>query len=131
MTFADLFAPFPDLPTVQPCGVDRQDRTTLTLNVEGKVITREGGVKACDPIAIESRPCLSILSKTFVPLDQPFAEGQRYGLAGATEWPSRLDLFIADPAGPWLRRHGVLLATQPQTEPARVAREKLKRDDGK
>lgn len=45
-----------------------------------------------------------------VPLDAPFIEGQRYRQAAATEWPSRLDLFTADPAGPWLRLHGLLMA---------------------
>lgn len=44
-----------------------------------------------------------------MPMDQPFVEGERYKEAGATEWPRRLDLYRADPAGPWVRRHGVLL----------------------
>jgi hypothetical protein len=44
-----------------------------------------------------------------VPLREAWIDGQRYREAGATEWPSRLDLFVADEAGPWIRRHGVLI----------------------
>ena len=51
-----------------------------------------------------------------VPLDLPFVEGERYRKAGATEWPGRLDLYRTDPAGPWVRRHGVLLRA-PETLP--------------
>jgi hypothetical protein len=43
-----------------------------------------------------------------IPLDQPFVEGERYREAEATEWPRRLDLYRADPTGPWVRQHGVL-----------------------
>ena len=46
---------------------------------------------------------------SLVPLDSPFGEGERYREAEATEWPSRLDLYRADPAGPWVFRYGVLL----------------------
>ncbi len=53
----------------------------------------------------------------FVPLDLPFVDGGRYQLADGTEWPSRLDLYHADPAGPWIRRNGVLLAVEPIYEP--------------
>lgn len=45
-----------------------------------------------------------------VPLDQPFVDGQRYREAGALELATRLDLFVADPVGPWIRRYGVLLS---------------------
>lgn len=44
-----------------------------------------------------------------IPLDSPFVEGGRYRGADATEWPSRLDLYRADPTGPWVFRYGVLL----------------------
>jgi hypothetical protein len=48
-----------------------------------------------------------------VPLDVPFKEGQRYRPAGATELRTRLDLYVADPAGPWVRTYGVLMAVPP------------------
>jgi hypothetical protein len=51
-----------------------------------------------------------------VPLDRPFQEGMRYREAGAVEVHNRLDLFVADPAGPWIRRHGVLIAVNPVPE---------------
>lgn len=45
-----------------------------------------------------------------VPIHAPFIDGRHYRKATATEWPSRLDLFVEDEAGPWIRRHGVLIA---------------------
>ena len=45
-----------------------------------------------------------------VPLETPFIDDLRYKLAGATELATRLDLFLVDPMGPWVRRHGVLIA---------------------
>jgi hypothetical protein len=56
------------------------------------------------------KPCLSSLSAPLVPLAMPWREGARYREAGAAEIVSRLDLYVEDPAGPWIRRHGVLLA---------------------
>ena len=43
-----------------------------------------------------------------VPRDEPFQDGQRYRLAGESD-ANRLDLFIADKDGPWLRLHGTLV----------------------
>jgi len=45
-----------------------------------------------------------------VPLETPFVEGQRYRLAGATELRTRLDLYVADAGGPWMRHFGLLVA---------------------
>ena len=53
-----------------------------------------------------------------VPLDVPFVDGQRYRLAPATEVSNRLELFVADPSGPWIRRHGVLLKSDATTNPS-------------
>ncbi len=52
-----------------------------------------------------------------VPIDIPFADGMRYREAGATEIRTRLDLFVSDPAGPWVRRYGVLVATRDRDRP--------------
>jgi hypothetical protein len=55
------------------------------------------------PSALENHPPL-------VPLESPWIEGAHYRIAGATEWPNRLDLYVQDPSGPWIRRHGVLIS---------------------
>lgn len=47
--------------------------------------------------------------ESLVPRDAPWVEGQRYRLAEQTD-ANRLDLFLTDPAGPWVRRYGTLLA---------------------
>lgn len=44
-----------------------------------------------------------------VPLGEPWRERQRYRLALAHEWPSRLPLFIADPNGDTMRKHGTVI----------------------
>ncbi len=46
-------------------------------------------------------------------MDAPFVEARRYRMAGATELRTRLDLYVADPAGPWVRAYGVLMAVPP------------------
>lgn len=46
-----------------------------------------------------------------VPRDAPWQEGGRYRLAGETD-ADRLDLFEQDPAGEWIRRHGVLILSR-------------------
>ncbi len=46
-------------------------------------------------------------------MDAPFVEARRYRMAGATELRTRLDLYVADPAGPWVRTYGVLMAVPP------------------
>jgi len=60
-----------------------------------------------DYLAVSQLHPPAALSSLF-PLDSPFVEGERYREAVATEWPSRLDLFRADPVGTWVRQHGVL-----------------------
>ena len=47
---------------------------------------------------------------TLTPLESPFIDGHRYRLAQATELRTRLDLYVEDEGGPWLRKHGVLIA---------------------
>ncbi len=44
------------------------------------------------------------------PLDTPWVDGQRYREAGAVEITTRLDCYVEDPAGPWFRIHGILIA---------------------
>lgn len=52
---------------------------------------------------IEVRPKL-------IPLEAPWRDGCRYREAGAIEIKSRLDCYIEDSTGPWVRVHGVLTA---------------------
>ena len=109
MTFADLFAPFPDPPAIQPGRADSADKAIPTLKLVGNLFIEEER-KERDHISKESGLGLSALSApALVPLDTPFVEGQRYQLAGATELRTRLDCYLADPAGPWIRLHGVLM----------------------
>ena len=63
--------------------------------------SQTGGVSAPQP---RTAPVL------LAPLDTPWRDGARYRMAGACEVGSRLDCYVADPAGPWIRRSGVLLA---------------------
>jgi hypothetical protein len=44
-----------------------------------------------------------------VPLEASWIEGERYRLAGAHEIANRLPLFVHDPHGDTLRRHGCLI----------------------
>ena len=57
-----------------------------------------------------SAPSAPLDRPPLVPLEAPFVEGKRYRLAPATEWPSRLDLYVEDPNGNTVRKHGVLMA---------------------
>lgn len=47
-------------------------------------------------------------ARVLVPRDAPWQDGARYRLAGEID-ADRLDLFVADPTGEWIRRHGVLI----------------------
>lgn len=58
----------------------------------------------------------SASSAPLTPLDSPWTEGARYRIATATEWPSRLDLYVEDESGPWIRLGGGLVAVS-DTEP--------------
>ena len=100
MKFADLFQPAP-LRIVRIVEVP-------SFNLGAK---HEYEEKESIHIRAKSGLALSALSAPpLVPLDSPFVDGQRYRLAGATELATRLDCYLADPAGPWRRRHGVLVA---------------------
>jgi hypothetical protein len=67
--------------------------------VSGNNIGEKSAIKPSAP----SAPIL-------VPLDVPFVGACRYRLAGATEVRTRLDLYVADINGSWIRLHGVLIA---------------------
>jgi hypothetical protein len=99
MKFADLFKPVP-LRTVRIVEIP-----TFKAQEQNRYLGKENESRSS-----KSGFALSALSAPLVPLDEPFVEGQRYRLAGAVEWPSRLDLYHVDPGGPWLRRHDVLIA---------------------
>jgi len=100
--FADLFKP----PEQGPDSADSADNPTPTLFNAHKITI---GEKVSTGIDKGSGLARSALSAPLIPLDSPFIEGGRYRLAHATEWPSRLDLYLADREGPWRRLHGALM----------------------
>jgi hypothetical protein len=59
--------------------------------------------------APKATPPAPAMRPPLVPLESPWAEGARYRLAQAAEWPSRRTLYIADPTGDTVRRHGALI----------------------
>ena len=106
MKFVDLFKPVP-LRIERIIEVPSFDLGEQNEYERGKSVS----------IRAKSGLALSALSAPLVPLDEPFIEGQRYRLAGATELATRVDCYLADPAGPWRRRHGVLVAVQAGAHP--------------
>ena len=114
MKFAELFTPCPETYVGRLAGADSADKATSTSNPRGNVLLVERHLKESPLVRVEGRPGLSALSaKPLVPLAAPFVSEQRYQLAGATECATRLDLYYVDSEGPWIRRHGTLLAFQP------------------
>ncbi len=67
------------------------------------------------PPAKPEPPLAAVSAPVLVPRDAPFVDGQRYRLAEGTEFRTRLDLYVADPDGPWIRRHSVLMAAPTTT----------------
>lgn len=106
MTFDDLFRPVSDFAD----SADSRNRDFLMRRKHTfpeNVCVSPGKKSGLRVSALSAPPAGGVL----VPLDRPFAEGQRYREAGATEVATRLDCYLEDPAGPWVRHHGVLLAT--------------------
>lgn len=115
MNFADLFA---SKPKKHPLA---EGAEVATLNaIRGGACVREGIMHPSLSLRENPRVQSSAPSAPqLVPLDRPFVDGQRYQEAGATECYTRLDLYIADDCGPWIRRHGVLMRA-PEGLPAVV-----------
>ena len=119
MTFADIFAPLPPPPTSETGRADSADNPSPTFNVVGKVYSEERREKDHIRIRAKAGLRLSALSAPpLVPLEAPWVDGGRFREAGATEARTRLDLYLADPNGPWIRRHGVLIACEGESHPA-------------
>jgi hypothetical protein len=83
-------------------------------SIRGEVCATEGNKATFlhireNPRVQPSAPSAPAGRPPLVPVEAPFRDGQRYRLAGATEVRSRLDLYLEDPTGPWVRRHGVLM----------------------
>jgi len=49
------------------------------------------------------------MSETLIPRDAPFIEGARYSKSYKTDPASKLDLYVIDPRGDTIRKHGRLL----------------------
>jgi hypothetical protein len=120
MNFADLFKPAgqPVPATTTLRRVRRVEDAYLTSweNVSVMVscthmrIREESGIQPSAP----SAPPTASLRPRLVPLETPWQDGARYREAGACEIATRLDCYVADPAGPWVRRRGNLLAVNPR-----------------
>jgi hypothetical protein len=92
---------------VEPGASDgSDDQRRVLVRVEKKLDSYAKGLE---------RPSEASVNHAFpllVPLVAPWTDGARYRQAQATEWPSRLDLYLEDSSGPWIRRHGVLVAVR-------------------
>ena len=89
------------------------------VKVEGFDFAKAGkDVKDLSDYLAASKLHLPATLSNLVPLDVPFVDGQRYRLAPAIEVSNRLELFVADPSGPWIRRHGVLITSDDTTNPS-------------
>lgn len=114
MTFAELFQPVrPQVTATRPLR-NMRNIEILTLTSRENVCLEVSG-HILSPIGKESEvECSACSATSLVPLYAPFAEGRRYREAGAVEVQTRLDLYREDPAGPWIRRHGVLITAAHQ-----------------
>jgi hypothetical protein len=113
MNFADLFV---SKPKKRPFA-EGAEGAKSQANVMGRCVTEgirhtsvciaeDWRVQPSAPSAPSDRPPL-------VPLETPWIDGQRYRPAGATEARTRLDLYVADAAGTWIRRHGTIISCSP------------------
>lgn len=103
MTLAEMFAPH--LRKVRK--VEKPYSEIWGKNkVIGGVRGGEGEIQSSAPSA-HSAPAL-------VPVEIAFTEGRRYRAAGVTEARTRLELYVEDPKGDWMRSHGVLIAVEPE-----------------
>lgn len=106
-------------------GADREDRQTpILLRVKNIFMENERGNKSEVPERGLSAtlPILPVLPSAsakirppLIPLESPWRNGARYREAGCTEIRNRLACYIEDEAGPWVRRHGVLIACTTST----------------
>lgn len=114
MKFADLFTSAAKAsPCNAPLRIVRIDEFPY-FNLKKNERLGEIEENTCSPIYTKAGIALSALSAPLVPFDAPFVDRQRYREAGASEVATRLPLYLSDPAGPWIRLHGVLLAFQPE-----------------
>ncbi len=122
VTFADLFKPV--LSQNPETSLLRRERREQEPNLTSReivcVLVHSGEhTRSCIEAELGVAPSAPSAAR-LVPLETPFIDGHRYRGAGATEARTRhgkLDLFFADPAGPWIRQHGVLLSVAEVTAP--------------
>ena len=110
MKFADLFTPVAKVTSTDgPLRIMRILEYSSFNPIEN-VNLGNTGYDTCIPTAVKAGHALSAVSALLVPLQAPWRDGQRYAEAGASDIASRLDLFVADDSGPWVRRYGVLIS---------------------
>jgi len=95
--------------------LDTMDRITLGFKHVGKIdndnITHGRKIYAQElQVSESSYPSCPAARPALVPMEAPWVDGQRYREAGATEITTRFFCYLEDVGGPWIRRHGVLLA---------------------
>ena len=102
-----------------PVARNQRDRwkTKLPPRVASSPPASHGRLQPQLSAAGPDKPPRPIPAPQLIPRDAPFVEGQRYRLSDETELDSRLDLYVADPSGPWIRYHGVLMAAPSLTSP--------------
>jgi hypothetical protein len=116
MSFAVLCQPL----APEKRGAEYAETPTPTLMRMGNVIVDQ--IYNDHIIVVRKVGICHSAPSALVPLDKPFVEGVRYREAGATDARNRLDLYLADESGPWLRKHGVLLAQPIPTQPPAAER---------
>lgn len=119
MNFADLFKtkgqPIPASTTlrrvrrVEDAYLTSWENVGISVSDTCTRIREESGIQPSAP----SAPPTPSLRPRLVPLETPWQDGARYREVGAWEIATRLDCYVADPAGPWVRRRGNLLAINP------------------
>jgi len=76
-----------------------------------------GGVDTGIQPSAPSAAHIRITRPPLIPTEAPWQDGVRHQEAGAWEIAKpHFECYHADPAGPWIRRHGVILAVTPRYE---------------
>lgn len=110
MTFSDLFVSKAKKGPFAEGAEGAKSQTNVMGGCVSDSIISQSLHMAQNPRVQPSAPSAPSDCPALVPLETPWIDGGRYRIVGATEWPSRLNLYLADPNGPWIRLHGVLIA---------------------
>ena len=122
MKFADMFTPSrpQDTATLPLRKVRKVEDSSLMSGgrvcipkTEPHTLLRGGVDTGIQPSA-PSASHIPITRPPLVPIEAPWQDGTRYREARAWETAKpHFECYVADPAGPWIRRHGVLQVFTP------------------